>query len=136
MPDAPARILVVDDDPNVAEVVSRYLEREGFSVTTVGDGRQALDLALGNPPDLVVLDLMLPGMDGLEVCRRLRALAPVPVIMLTARGHKLLPSELAQTNIRHVVPKPFSARFVLGLVREVLAEWGGDDAAVAQERAA
>jgi len=84
--DAPARILVVDDDQTVSEVVARYLQREGYEVETVADGKVALDRALAHPPDLVVLDLMLPGMDGLEVCRRLRALAPVPVIMLTARG--------------------------------------------------
>ena len=81
--DAPARILVVDDDPTVAEVVVRYLEREGYAVESVGDGRAAIDRAGTDVPDLVVLDLMLPGLDGLEVYRRLRLLAPVPVIMLT-----------------------------------------------------
>lgn len=116
---------MVDDDPNVAEVVSRYLEREGFSVTTVGDGRQALDLALGNPPDLVVLDLMLPGMDGLEVCRRLRALAPVPVIMLTARGDeadRVIGLELGADDY---VAKPFSPKELVARVRAVLRRASG-----------
>ena len=67
MNDGPSRILVVDDDATVSEVVARYLERDGFVVETVADGRVALDRALADPPDLVVLDLMLPGMDGLEV---------------------------------------------------------------------
>jgi DNA-binding response OmpR family regulator len=80
------RVFVVDDDPNVADVVSRYLEKEGFEVESMADGKVALDRALADPPDLVVLDLMLPGLGGLEVCRRLRAASPVPVIMLTARG--------------------------------------------------
>jgi len=80
------RILVVEDDPTVAEVVTRYLAREGYRVETVADGASALDRALASPPDLMVLDLMLPGMDGLEVCRRLRAALPVPIVMLTARG--------------------------------------------------
>ncbi len=77
---------MVDDDPTVAEVVSRYLTREGFTVDSVGNGVEAIARATAALPDVVVLDLMLPGADGLEVCRRLRDLAPIPVIMLTARG--------------------------------------------------
>ncbi|MGI8697763.1 MAG: response regulator, partial [Mycobacteriales bacterium] len=82
------RILVVEDDATVAEVVSRYLERAGFSVERVADGPSALSAAAARPPDLVVLDLMLPGLDGLEVCRRLRRTSPVPVVMLTALGEE------------------------------------------------
>ncbi len=81
-----AHVLVVEDDPTVREVVVRYLEREGLDVSAVGDGESALVEAAKRWPDLVVLDLMLPALDGFEVCRRLRATAPVPVIMLTARG--------------------------------------------------
>src|SRR6266542_6170948 len=80
------RILVVEDDPTVAEVVRRYLERDGFDVETVEDGISALDTVAASPPDLMILDLMLPGLDGLEVFRRARSFAPLPVIMLTARG--------------------------------------------------
>lgn len=83
---ARARVLVVDDDPTVAEVVSGYLDRAGYLVDRAEDGPTALAGAAAHWPDLVVLDLMLPGMDGLEVCRRLRGRGPVPVIMLTARG--------------------------------------------------
>jgi CheY-like chemotaxis protein len=84
--DPPGRILVVDDDPAVSDVVRRYLLRDGHAVGCVQDGYEALRRAAEAPPDLVVLDLMLPGMDGLEVCRRLRARWPIPVVMLTARG--------------------------------------------------
>lgn len=123
------RILVVDDDTNVSEVVSRYLVREGFSVEVVGDGRSALDRALADPPDLVVLDLMLPGIDGLEVCRRLRALAPVPVIMLTARGDesdRVIGLELGADDY---IAKPFSPKELVARVRAVLRRASGPLAA-------
>jgi two-component system response regulator ResD len=115
-----SRVLVVDDDPTVAEVVTRYLERDGHAVQTVGDGQAALDSALASPPDLVVLDLMLPGVDGLEVCRQLRALAPVPVIMLTARGDendRIIGLDLGADDY---VTKPFSPRELTARVRSVL----------------
>ena len=111
------RILVVDDDANVSEVVARYLRREGFEVEIVADGRVAVDRALADPPDLVVLDLMLPGLDGLEVCRRLRALAPVPVIMLTARGDesdRVIGLELGADDY---MAKPFSPKELVARVR-------------------
>src|SRR6201996_6122813 len=87
-PDPPGRIVVVDDDPTVADVVGRYLIRDGHTVECVHDGKEALRRILEQPPDLVVLDLMLPGMNGLEVCRRLRERWPVPVVMLTALGEE------------------------------------------------
>lgn len=114
------RVLIVDDDANVSEVVGRYLEREGCEVEALADGRAALDHALAKPPDLVVLDLMLPGMEGLEVCRRLRALAPVPVIMLTARGDeadRIIGLELGADDY---VAKPFSPRELTARVKAVL----------------
>ncbi len=81
------RVLVVDDDPTVSDVVRRYLERAGYAVTLAGDGPGALAAYSREQPDLVVLDLMLPGIDGLEVCRRLRTRADgVPIVMLTALG--------------------------------------------------
>ncbi|MGW2055303.1 response regulator [Streptomyces sp. NPDC001840] len=113
-------ILVVDDDPTVAEVVTGYLERAGFSVDRAADGPEALRLAAASPPALVVLDLMLPGMDGLEVCRRLRADAPVPVIMLTARGDeddRILGLEVGADDY---VTKPFSPRELVLRVESVL----------------
>ncbi|MDY7102195.1 MAG: response regulator transcription factor [Actinomycetota bacterium] len=117
---APSRILVVDDDPNVSEVVSRYLEREGFSVEVASDGTTAVDRALTTPPDLMILDLMLPGIDGLEVCRRVRAMVAVPVIMLTARGEepdRVMGLELGADDY---VAKPFSPRELTSRVKAVL----------------
>ena len=114
------RVLVVDDDPTIAEVVSRYLEREGFAVESVADGVTALERATADPPDLVVLDLMLPGIDGLEVCRRLRSLAPVPVIMLTAKGDendRIIGLDLGADDY---LAKPFSPRELTSRVRAVL----------------
>jgi DNA-binding response OmpR family regulator len=114
------RVLIIEDDPTIADVVRRYLERDGFVVTVAGDGLVGLKQALSEPPDLVVLDLMLPGMDGLEVCRRLRALAPVPVIMLTARGDeadRVIGLELGADDY---VAKPFSAKELVARVRAVL----------------
>jgi len=114
------RVLVVDDDPTVADVVVRYLERDGFAVEAVGDGAIALERALAEVPALVVLDLMLPGLDGFEVCRRLRAVAPVPVIMLTARGEEedcVLGLELGADDY---LAKPFSPRELTARVKAVL----------------
>ncbi len=111
---------MVDDDATVAEVVGRYLERDGFAVEVALDGEAALATAIADPPDLVVLDLMLPRIDGLEVCRRLRALAPVPVIMLTARGDesdRIIGLELGADDY---VAKPFSPRELVSRVRAVL----------------
>ncbi|MFJ6528184.1 response regulator transcription factor [Streptomyces longwoodensis] len=120
-PARPARILVVDDDPTVAEVVTGYLDRAGYVVDRAGDGHAALARAAGHRPDLVVLDLMLPGMDGLEVCRRMRAdSGPVPVIMLTARGDeddRILGLEVGADDY---VTKPFSPRELVLRVESVL----------------
>jgi DNA-binding response OmpR family regulator len=114
------RVLVVEDDPTVAEVVSRYLRREGFAVESVADGAVALRQALADLPALVVLDLMLPGLDGLEVCRRLRAVAPIPVVMLTARGDeedRVVGLELGADDY---LAKPFSPRELTARVKAVL----------------
>ncbi|MER6676968.1 response regulator transcription factor [Streptomyces sp. NPDC000983] len=114
------RVLVVDDDPTVAEVVSGYLDRAGYLVDRAADGPDALALAAEHRPDLVVLDLMLPGMDGLEVCRRLRGQGPVPVIMLTARGDeddRILGLEVGADDY---VTKPFSPRELVLRVESVL----------------
>jgi DNA-binding response OmpR family regulator len=114
------RVLVVDDDPTVAEVVSGYLDRAGYAVDRAADGPDALARAAAHRPDLVVLDLMLPGMDGLEVCRRMRGSGPVPVIMLTARGDeddRILGLEVGADDY---VTKPFSPRELVLRVESVL----------------
>ncbi|MEU9338581.1 response regulator transcription factor [Streptomyces sp. NPDC048290] len=115
-----SRVLVVDDDPTVSEVVAGYLDRAGYTVDRAADGPAALARATAHRPDLVVLDLMLPGMDGLEVCRRLRAHGPVPVIMLTARGDeedRVLGLEIGADDY---VTKPFSPRELVLRVESVL----------------
>jgi DNA-binding response OmpR family regulator len=123
----PARILVVDDDPTVSEVVTRYLEHEGYVVECFADGRLALDSATANPPDLVVLDLMLPGMDGLEVCRRLREIGPLPVIMLTARGDETDRVVGLEIGADDYVTKPFSPRELTLRVQSVLRRASAPD---------
>ncbi|MFD9907741.1 response regulator [Streptomyces sp. NPDC059063] len=120
LPGTGSRVLVVDDDRTVAEVVTGYLERAGYAVDQAEDGPLALERAAHRRPDLVVLDLMLPGMDGLEVCRRLRARGPVPVIMLTARGDeddRILGLEIGADDY---VTKPFSPRELVLRVESVL----------------
>jgi DNA-binding response OmpR family regulator len=118
--DLPGRIVVVDDDPTVADVVGRYLVRDGHSVESVSDGYEALVLIAKNPPDLVVLDLMLPGIDGLEVCRRLRARWPIPVVMLTALGDENDRLAGFEIGADDYVTKPFSPRELAMRVRSVL----------------
>jgi two-component system response regulator ResD len=114
------RILVVDDEPTVREVVQHYLEREGYRVQAAEDGPAALAAFTANVPDLIVLDLMLPGVDGLEVCRQVRAKASTPIIMLTAKGHesdRIVGLELGADDY---VVKPFSPRELVARVRSVL----------------
>jgi DNA-binding response OmpR family regulator len=115
-----ARVLVVDDDLTVAEVVSGYLDRAGYLVDRAGDGPTALTSAAAHWPDLVVLDLMLPGMDGLEVCRRMRGRGPVPVIMLTARGDEDDRIMGLEVGADDYVTKPFSPRELVLRVESVL----------------
>ncbi|MET8945819.1 response regulator transcription factor [Streptomyces sp. NPDC004542] len=124
------RVLVVDDDPTVSEVVAGYLGRAGFAVDVAADGPSAVAVATAQPPDLVVLDLMLPGMDGLEVCRRIRETGPLPVIMLTARGDeedRVLGLEVGADDY---VTKPFSPRELVLRVESVLRRAGTVAAAV------
>lgn len=121
----PARILVVDDDASLADVVRRYLEREGFSVQVVGDGRQAVSVALEELPDLLVLDLMLPDLGGFEVYRQVRAVAPIPVVMLTARGEEEDRVTGLELGADDYVSKPFSPRELTLRVKAVLRRAGG-----------
>jgi len=114
------RILVVEDEPMVAEVVERYLRRDGHTVRLAHDGSTALEAYEEFHPDLVVLDLMLPGVDGMEICRRIRARSQTPIVMLTARGEeidKLLGLELGADDY---ITKPFSPRELAARVKAVL----------------
>jgi DNA-binding response OmpR family regulator len=119
-----ARVLVVDDDHTVREVVVSYLRAAGHEVLEAGDGRAALATMRATPADLVVLDLMLPGIDGLEVCRRLRETADVPVIMLTARGGETDRVVGLERGADDYVTKPFSPRELTLRVDSVLRRSG------------
>lgn len=115
-----AKVLVVDDEAQIVRVLRGYLEKAGFSVLTASNGPEALRVARQERPDLIILDLMLPGMDGLDVCRTLRKESGVPIIMLTARveeADRLIGLELGADDY---VTKPFSPREVVARVRAVL----------------
>lgn len=114
------RVLIIEDDPTIAEVVSRYLRREGYEADWCADGAAGLESAFASAPDLVLLDLMLPGLDGLEVCRRLRATTSIPVIMLTARGDELDRIAGLDLGADDYLAKPFSPAELMARVRAVL----------------
>jgi DNA-binding response OmpR family regulator len=113
-------VLVVDDEPIVREVVVRYLQREGFRTLEAGDGHLARRLVEKHSPSLVVLDLMLPGVDGLELCRWIRSRSDLPVIMLTARGDEADRIVGLELGADDYVTKPFSPRELAARVRTVL----------------
>jgi DNA-binding response OmpR family regulator len=113
-------VLIVEDDPNTSNLVRLYLEREGFRVFTAGDGDSGLALARQHAPGLVILDLMLPHLDGWEVCRRLRQQSDVPVIMLTARGEEIDRVAGLTLGADDYVVKPFSPRELVARVKAVL----------------
>ena len=118
-------ILVIDDEPKIADLCRDYLRAAGFAAITAADGIQGLAVARRERPDLVVLDLMLPGMDGLDVCRALRRESSVPIIMLTARvdeSDRLVGLELGADDY---LSKPFSPRELVARVRSVLRRAGG-----------
>lgn len=114
------RILVVDDEPLVAEVVERYLVREGYLVSSAADGETALERARSERPDLVVLDLMLPRIDGLEVCRQLRAESTVPILLLTARSEETDKIVGLGIGADDYLTKPFSPRELVARVKALL----------------
>ena len=116
----PSTVLVADDEKNIVQLVKVYLTNEGFHVETAQDGQEALEKARRFKPDIVVLDIMMPRLDGLEVCRRLRKESNVPVIMLTARGDdvdKIVGLELGADDY---VTKPFNPRELVARVKAVL----------------
>lgn len=119
----PSRVLIVEDEPDIRGLLAFHLEREGYQVVKSSTGADALRQVRARPPDLVLLDLMLPEMDGLEVCRRLRqdpATAPLPIVMLTAKGEevdRVLGLELGADDY---IVKPFSPKEVVARIRAVL----------------
>ncbi len=116
----PARVLVVDDETTLATVIAGYLTREGFVVDLAHDGPGAVDSARANVPDLVVLDVMLPGFDGIEVCRRLREFTDAYVIMLTARDEEIDKIVGLSVGADDYLVKPFSSRELIARIRAML----------------
>jgi DNA-binding response OmpR family regulator len=117
------RVLVVEDDPDIAELVSRYLDKAGYMSTRVMSGRDALEAVRAKPPDLIVLDVMLPQIDGLEVCRLLRAndaTAAIPIIMLTARAEEAERIVGLEIGADDYLAKPFSPNELVARVRALL----------------
>jgi DNA-binding response OmpR family regulator len=117
------RVLVVEDDPDIAQLLVHYLDKAGFSPETVGSGREALALIQTRPPDLLVLDLMLPHVDGLEICRIVRssaATAAMPIIMLTARGDESDRIVGLEIGADDYLAKPFSPNELVARVRALL----------------
>ncbi len=129
-------ILVVDDEPKIVDICRDYLSAAGFKVITAADGTRGLSLARNEKPDLVVLDLMMPGMDGLDVCRQLRREGTMPIVMLTARveeSDKLIGLELGADDY---ITKPFSPRELVARVRTVLRRAEGSSSPAEVIRAA
>ena len=118
-----SRVLVVEDDPDIAELVARYLEKAGYTTARVSSGRDALDAVRAKAPDLIVLDVMLPHVDGLEVCRLLRAndhTASIPIIMLTARAEESERIVGLEMGADDYLAKPFSPNELVARVRALL----------------
>lgn len=125
------KILVVDDDANIAELLKLYLENEGYTVFVANDGQAAVDTFAAKEPDLVLLDIMLPKMDGWQVCREIRKTSSAPIIMLTAKGEtfdKVLGLELGADDY---VTKPFDAKEVMARIKAVLRRTKGEGEAAA-----
>ena len=114
------RVLVIEDEAGIARLIRDYLEQAGFAVRLAGDGKTALQVAALEPPDLVVLDLGLPGMDGLDVMREIRRTAPTPVIVVTARGDETDRIVGLEIGADDYVVKPFSPKELVARVRAVL----------------
>ena len=114
------RIMIIDDEPLITDSLTYSLRREGFEVSSIGDGTIALRAIEEYQPDLVVLDVLLPGISGLEICRRLRQQSSVPVIMLTARGEEIDRVLGLEVGADDYLPKPFSFRELLARIRAML----------------
>lgn len=117
---SPVRILVVDDEPPMVELVRGYLLREGWTVLTASDGNEALSAARLERPDVVVLDLMLPGLDGIEVCRQIRTFSDAYVVMLTAKSEEVDKLVGLAVGADDYLTKPFSPRELVARIRAIL----------------
>ena len=113
-------VLIVDDDPSVRDLLTMYFEKEQFAVRAAADGDEALALVAAQRPDLVLLDIMMPGKDGYEVCRQLRAQSAIPIIFLTAKDDEVEPIIGLELGADDYITKPFNAREVVARVKAVL----------------
>lgn len=121
------KVLIVDDDENICELLRLYLEKDGFETVVAGDGRQAIELAQKTAPDMILLDIMLPELDGWQVCREIRKTSEVPIIMLTAKGEtfdKILGLELGADDY---ITKPFDTKEVIARIKAVLRRSSDND---------
>ena len=118
-------VLVVDDEANIVELIRLYLEREGFRVVAAGDGPSAIATHRDQAPDLVILDLMLPGLDGFEVCRQIRREADTPILMLTARSEDVDAIVGLELGADDYVTKPFNPRALVARVKAILRRADG-----------
>jgi DNA-binding response OmpR family regulator len=125
--DGPLRALVVDDEPPLVRVMTAYFEREGFVVTSATDGERAVELAREVDPDVVILDVMLPGIDGIEVCRRIRSFSTAYIVLLTARAEETDKIVGLSTGADDYVTKPFSPGELMARVRAMLRRPRGAD---------
>ena len=123
------RLLLIDDDEKLTALMREYLEPHGFRVDVVHDGMAGVEAALSTKPALVILDLMLPGIDGLEVCRRVRGASSVPILMLTASGEETDRIVGLEMGADDYLPKPFNTRELLARIRAILRRSGGETAA-------
>jgi two-component system response regulator MprA len=126
------RLLVADDDPDIVSFVKRGLTYEGYEVDTAADGQEAVDKARQHPPDLVILDVMMPGLDGIEVARRIRQSSKVPVLMLTARGTTADKVAGLDSGADDYLVKPFDFDELLARIRALLRRGGTEEAATLQ----
>jgi DNA-binding response OmpR family regulator len=117
---SPIKVLVVDDEPPMVELVRGYLVREGWAVLTAGDGTQALEMVRSEHPDVIVLDLMLPGVDGVEVCRQLRTISDAYVVMLTAKSEEVDKLIGLAVGADDYLTKPFSPRELVARIKAIL----------------
>ena len=130
------KVLIIEDEKDLAELLAFNLEKEGYTAACVHNGKLGLERAAADPPDLILLDLMLPGIDGLEVCRELRKTSSVPIIMITARGEEIDRVVGLELGADDYVSKPFSLRELMARIKAVLRRVGPGEAVAGTPRAA
>lgn len=120
------KILIVEDDPNIAELLELYLEKDGFEVLLASDGGQGVSMFESEKPDIVLLDIMLPVMDGWEVCKRIRSISNTPIIMATAKGETVDKVSGLEMGADDYIVKPFDIKEVIARIRAVLRRYSGE----------